>query len=127
VKLDLGGSVHDLTCRALVVGILKRTGDSFYDRGAHFRLDAFLGHAERLVADGADVLDVGARPGGVGVREVPEAEELELVAESLQQLRRRFDVPLSVDTQRARVAAAAFDATERWRQSEPPDTYPSGV
>jgi dihydropteroate synthase len=110
VKLDLGGHVYDLTHRPLVVGILNRTRDSFYDRGADFELDAFLRHAERLVDDGADVLDVGARPGGVDVREVSEAEEAELVIESLEALRRRFEVPLSVDSRRAAVAAAAFDA-----------------
>ena len=92
------------------MGILNRTRDSFYDRGAHFDLDRFLRHAERLVTDGADVLDVGARPGGVGVRAVTQSEETELVAESLHELRRRFDLPLSVDTQRAAVAAAAFRA-----------------
>jgi len=110
VKLDLGGHVYDLTHRPLVVGILNRTRDSFYDRGADFELDALLRHAEHLIDDGADVLDVGARPGGVGVRGVSEDEEAGLVVESLQALRRRFEVPLSVDTQRATVAAAAFDA-----------------
>jgi dihydropteroate synthase len=110
LKLDLGGRVYDLTHRPVVVGILNRTRDSFYDRGAHFELDAFLRHAEQLVAHGADVLDVGARPGGVGVREVTEEEETELVVESLHELRRRFEVPLAVDTQRAAVASAAFDA-----------------
>ena len=110
MRLDLGGRVYDLRSRPLVMGILNRTRDSFYDRGAHFELDRFLRHAERLVTDGADVLDVGARPGGVGVRAVTQSEETELVAESLHELRRRFDLPLSVDTQRAAVAAAAFRA-----------------
>jgi dihydropteroate synthase len=110
VHLDLGGERFDLSRRALVMGILNRTRDSFHDRGAHFRLDAFLRHAERLVRDGADVLDVGARPGGVGVREVSEAEETELAVESIQELHARFDVPISVDTQRAAVAARAFAA-----------------
>jgi len=109
VKLALAGRVYDLTHRALVVGILNRTRDSFYDRGAHFDLDAFLRHAEQLVEHGADVLDVGARPGGVGAREVTEEEEIGLIVESVDGLRRRFDVPLSVDTQRAAVASAAFD------------------
>src|SRR3954452_534197 len=108
--LDLRGEVRDLRTRALVVGILNRTRDSFYDGGAYFDRDAFLRHAERLVAGGADVLDVGARPGGVGVREVSEAEEGDLVGQSLGDLRARFDVLLSVDTQRATVAAAAFEA-----------------
>jgi len=92
------------------MGILNRTRDSFHDGGAYFRLDAFLRQAERLVKDGADVLDVGARPGGVGVREVGEAEETELAVESIEELRRRFDVPISIDTRRSAVARAAFAA-----------------
>jgi dihydropteroate synthase len=90
------------------MGILNRTQESFYDRGAYFELDPFLRHAERLVEDGADVLDVGARPGGVGIREVSETEETDLAAESIAALRRRFDVPISVDTQRSAVARSAF-------------------
>jgi dihydropteroate synthase len=108
VDLDLGGRRFDLSRRALVMGILNRTRDSFHDRGAYFRLDAFLRRSEEVVAEGADVLDVGARPGGVGAREVGEAEETELAVGSIQELRRRFDVPISVDTRRASVAAAAF-------------------
>jgi len=110
VRLDLGGHVYDVGRRAVVVGVLNRTRDSFYDRGARFGLDAFLHHAETLVRDGADVLEVGARPGGVGVRDVPEALETELVLESVGRLRRRFDAPLAVDTHRTAVATAAFGA-----------------
>lgn len=109
-RLCAGPHTWDLTRRAVVMGILNRTRDSFYDRGAHFELDALLRHAERLVGDGADVLDVGARPGGVGVRDVSEPEEVELVASTVAALRARFEVALSVDTWRASVAAAGFAA-----------------
>ena len=108
VRLDLGGHRFDLRRRAVVIGILNRTRDSFHDRDAYFTFDRFLEHAERLVVDGADVLEVGARPGGAGVWEVTEGEETELVGQSLESLRKRFDVALAVDTQRARVAAAAL-------------------
>jgi dihydropteroate synthase len=110
VQLDLGGRAHDLTSRALVIGVLNRTRDSFYDPGAHLELDRLLRRAEQLARDGADVLEVGARPGGVGVEPVPADVEAELAAETLQHLRRRFELPLAVDTQRAAVAAAAFAA-----------------
>ena len=110
MELLIGGRSFDLTSRPLVMGVLNRTRDSFYDRGAYFHLDSFLRHAERLVHDCADVLDVGARPGGVGVREVGEDEEAHLVVESIELLRSRFDVPISVDTQRSAVAGAAFAA-----------------
>jgi dihydropteroate synthase len=90
------------------MGILNRTRDSFYDRDAHWRLDALLRRADQLVDDGADLLDIGSRPGGVGVQEVSEAEETDLVAETVTAVAARFDVPISVDTTRATVARAGF-------------------
>ena len=108
MRLTLGQRTHDLRSRPLVMGILNRTRDSFFDRGAHYAADAFLRHAERLVNDGADILDVGARPGGVGVKPVSAAEETQLAAASVAMLGARFDVPISVDTTRAAVATAAF-------------------
>jgi dihydropteroate synthase len=91
------------------MGILNRTPDSFYDRGATWDFDAFLRRADQLVADGADLLDVGGVKAGPGP-EVGEAEELERVVPAIAALRERFDVPLSVDTWRAAVLGAACDA-----------------
>ncbi len=108
--LVLGTRSYDLSVRPLVMGILNRTRDSFYDGGRYYALDDFLKHAERLVADGADLLDVGARPGGVGAHPVSENEECDLAVEAIESLRVRFDVPVSVDRWSARVAAAAFSA-----------------
>jgi dihydropteroate synthase len=105
----LGDRVHDLATRTLVMGILNRTPDSFYDHGATFELEALLHRAGTLVAEGADVLDVGGVKAGPGP-EVDEAEELERVVPAIEALRRRFDVPVSVDTWRASVLAAACDA-----------------
>lgn len=110
VELRLGDRRFDVRERALVLGILNRTTDSFYDRGAHFELDALLRLAERLVAGGADALEIGGRSGGVDTEDVSEAEEAERVCSATCELRRRFDVPLAVDTWRASVAAAAFEA-----------------
>ena len=61
LTLQLGDARVDVTHAPLVMGVLNRTVDSFYDRERHFRLDAFLDQADRLVVDGADILDVGAR------------------------------------------------------------------
>ena len=108
MHLRLGPSRIDVSRRPLVVAILNRTRDSFFDSGAHFSLDALLKHADTLVSAGADVLEVGARPGGVGTREVTPEEETALVAETVSALRQRSDLPLAVDTTRASVAAEAF-------------------
>ena len=109
MRFRLGDNVHDVTDRTLVMGILNRTPDSFFDAGETFALDALLGRAERLVTEGADVLDVGGVKAGPGP-EVSEAEELDRVVPTLEALRARFDTPLSVDTWRAIVLRAACSA-----------------
>ncbi|MEI6735993.1 MAG: dihydropteroate synthase [Actinomycetes bacterium] len=105
--MRLGEQVVDVTHRALVMGILNRTKDSFFAPAATFDLDAFLARAEQLVRDGADLLDVGGVKAGPG-EEVGETEELERVVPAVEELRRRFDTPISVDTWRASVAEACF-------------------
>ena len=109
ITLELGGRVHDLTHRALVMGILNRTPDSFYDQGATFALDDLVRRAEVLVDGGADLLDIGGVKAGPGP-EVGEAEELDRVIPALEAVRSRFDIPLSVDTWRASVAREAYAA-----------------
>ena len=109
MQLDLGDRRYDITTRSLVMGILNRTPDSFYDRGAHWDLDAFFRLAEDHVTAGADLLDVGGVKAGPGP-EVAEAEELDRVVPAIEALHERLDVPLSVDTWRANVAEASYAA-----------------
>jgi dihydropteroate synthase len=109
MRLVLGERSYDLATRVLVMGILNRTPDSFYDKGATFDLDALRNRAEQLVGEGADILDVGGVKAGPGP-EVSEAEELDRVAPAVEVLARDFDVPVSVDTFRASVAEAAYGA-----------------
>jgi dihydropteroate synthase len=109
VRLSLGQRAYDITTRALVMGILNRTTDSFFDKGTYWDFDAFLAKAQQLVDEGADFLDVGGVKAGPGP-EVTETEELERVVPAIEALHARFDVPISVDTWRASVAKAAFEA-----------------
>ena len=106
-RLTLGERSFDITDRALVMGILNRTPDSFYDKGATYALDDLLQRAEVLVDAGADLLDVGGVKAGPGPA-VGEPEELDRVIPALEALRARFDTPLSVDTWRASVAKEAY-------------------
>jgi dihydropteroate synthase len=91
------------------MGILNRTTDSFFDRGAFFAMDDLLRLAALHVADGADLLDVGGVKAGPGP-EVTADEELERVLPVVDALAQRFDLPVSVDTWRADVARQAFAA-----------------
>jgi dihydropteroate synthase len=109
MRLALGEAEFDITHRALVMGILNRTPDSFYDAGGYYAFDAFLERAAAHVADGADFLDVGGVKAGPGA-EVGETEELERVVPAVEALVARFDLPISVDTWRASVLEAALSA-----------------
>jgi dihydropteroate synthase len=109
IPLALGERSFDVATRALVMGILNRTTDSFFAPAATYNLDDFLRRADQLVANGADLLDVGGVKAGPGA-EVSEAEELDRVVPAITALRARFDLPLSIDTWRANVADACFTA-----------------
>ena len=109
MRLSLGERDLDLTTRALVMGIVNRTPDSFFDKGRYFDMDASLRRAEELVAEGADIVDVGGVKAGPGP-EVGEDEELERVIPAIEALHLRIDVALSVDTWRAEVARQAYEA-----------------
>jgi dihydropteroate synthase len=97
--------------RPVVVAVLNVTPDSFWDGGRHDTVEAAVRHAEALLADGADILDVGGestRPGAAPVSAHDEARRVTPVVEAL--VRRFPDVVISVDTVKAEVAAAALDA-----------------
>ncbi len=108
-RLDIGNRQYDIGSRALVMGILNRTPDSFFDKGATWEWDAFWARANQIVDEGADILDVGAVKAGPGP-EVSEGEELDRLLPAVQGLVARFDLPVSVDTWRSSVAAEAFAA-----------------
>lgn len=94
--------------RCLVMGIVNRTPDSFYD-GGRTTLEASLRHAVTLVEQGADVLDLGAVPGAPGPP-VSEAEELRRLLPLVKALARTVEVPLAVDTGSADVARRCLEA-----------------
>jgi dihydropteroate synthase len=110
MHLELGADHRfDITHRALVMGILNRTPDSFYDRGTYWDFDAFLARADQLVAEGADFLDVGGVKAGPGP-EVGTEEELERVVPAIEALVDRVGLPVSVDTWNPVVLDAALGA-----------------
>ncbi|MBI5431660.1 MAG: dihydropteroate synthase [Planctomycetes bacterium] len=96
--------------RALVMGIVNVTSDSFSDGGRHLEPEVAIEHGLALVEQGADVLDVGGESTRPGSEPVDEALELARVVPVIRGLRARTAVPLSIDTQKAAVAAAALDA-----------------
>ncbi|HWX19805.1 MAG TPA: dihydropteroate synthase [Candidatus Binatia bacterium] len=95
---------------ALVMGIVNVTPDSFSDGGQFLEPQAAAAHAWELVAQGAEIIDVGGESTRPGAVPVPEAEELRRVMPVLEQLAARFPVPISIDTMKPAVARAALQA-----------------
>ena len=92
------------------MGILNVTPDSFSDGGQFLHVDDALAHAEQMIAEGADIIDVGGestRPGG---EPVSFEEEIERVVPVIEALARTTETPISVDTTKSEVARAALDA-----------------
>jgi dihydropteroate synthase len=96
--------------RPLIMGILNVTPDSFFDGGRHAFLDDALARCEAMVAEGADIIDVGGESTRPGALPVPEDEERARVIPVIEAAARRFGIPLSIDTMKAGVARAALDA-----------------
>lgn len=107
---DCGRRRFNLGRQVLVMGIVNVTPDSFSDGGRHASAAAAVEHGLRLVAEGADLLDIGGESTRPGSEPVPAETETARVVPVIRELRTRTDVPLSVDTWKAEVAAAAVAA-----------------
>jgi dihydropteroate synthase len=92
------------------MGILNVTPDSFSDGGRFDRLGDALRHAERLAAEGADILDIGGESTRPGAQAVGEAEEVDRVVPVIEAIASRIEVPISIDTSKAGVMRAAVAA-----------------
>ncbi len=96
--------------RTLVMGVLNVTPDSFSDGGEFFSLDRAVAHAEQMIAEGADIIDIGGESTRPGSAFVSDEEELQRVIPVIERLATKSPVPISIDTTKSSVARAAFAA-----------------
>jgi len=96
--------------RTLVMGVLNVTPDSFSDGGKFFSLDRAVAHAEQMIAEGADIIDIGGESTRPASAFVSEAEELQRVIPVIERLAAKSTVPISIDTTKSLVARAAIAA-----------------
>ncbi len=104
------GTDHDLSTRGMVMGIVNVTPDSFSDGGRFLDSGRAVEHALKLVAEGADILDIGGESTRPGAEPVEEAEELRRVLPVIRAVRSATSTLISIDTMKAAVARAALDA-----------------
>lgn len=100
----------DLTHRGLIMGVLNVTPDSFSDGGRFFDPSAAIARGLVMVQEGADILDIGGESTRPGATPVEAEEELRRILPVIRGLRKQSRIPISIDTMKARVAAAAVEA-----------------
>ena len=94
----------------LVMGILNVTPDSFSDGGRYADINAALKRADEMIAEGADVIDIGGESTRPGSKRVSADDEISRVVPVIEAISKRLDVPVSIDTSKSAVANAAVDA-----------------
>ncbi|HKO98493.1 MAG TPA: dihydropteroate synthase [Pyrinomonadaceae bacterium] len=105
-----GGRKLPIGKRTLIMGVLNITPDSFSDGNQFLSFDNAVAHAEQIVEEGADIIDVGGestRPGGAPVTA---EDEIQRVVPVIAELAKRFPTPISIDTTKSEVARAALEA-----------------
>lgn len=108
--MKIGKREFDVNQKTYIMGILNVTPDSFSDGGKYNRMDAALRHAEEMIRDGADIVDIGGESTRPGHTVISDEEEIARVVPVIEAVKARFDVPVSVDTYKSKVAEAALQA-----------------
>ncbi len=108
--MKIGNKDFDIQNHTYVMGILNVTPDSFSDGGRYDHLDAALKHAEQMIREGADIIDVGGESTRPGYVKISDEEEIERVVPVIEALKEKFDVPISLDTYKSKVADAGLGA-----------------
>lgn len=108
--MKIGHQEFDVRNKTYIMAILNVTPDSFSDGGKWNDMDAALLHVEEMIRDGAAVIDVGGESTRPGHTRISDDEEIERVVPVIEAIKQRFDIPVSVDTYKSRVAEAAIRA-----------------
>ena len=106
----IGERVFDVSRRGLIMGVLNVTPDSFSDHGEFFSADKATERGLQMAAEGAHIIDIGGESTRPGSEPVTADEELGRVIPVIENLRRKLDVPISIDTSKAEVVRAAIEA-----------------
>ncbi len=108
--MRIGNKEFQTSGHTYVMGILNVTPDSFSDGGRWNHMDDALFHAQSMIDEGADILDIGGESTRPGYTRISDEEEIARVAPVIEAVKSRFDIPISVDTYKSGVAKAAIAA-----------------
>ena len=108
--MQIGNREFQTSGKTYIMGILNVTPDSFSDGGRWNQLDVALRHVEDMLNEGMDVVDVGGESTRPGYTKISDQEEIDRVAPVIEAIKARFDVPISLDTYKSKVAQAGIAA-----------------
>ncbi|MFT3983911.1 MAG: dihydropteroate synthase [Lachnospiraceae bacterium] len=108
--MKIGKKEFDIENETYIAGILNVTPDSFSDGGCYQTVEAALARAEQMIADGADLIDVGGESTRPGYTPISDEEEIKRVTPVIAKIKSRFDIPVSIDTYKGNVAEAALES-----------------
>lgn len=108
--MKIGNREFDVRNHTYIMGILNVTPDSFSDGGKFNEMDKALYHVEEMLSQGMDILDIGGESTRPGYTLLPDEVEIERVAPVIKAVKSRFDVPVSLDTYKSKVALAGIEA-----------------
>lgn len=108
--MRIGAKEFNTKEKTYVMGILNVTPDSFSDGGRYLGLDTALQHAEAMIKEGAAILDVGGESTRPGYEQISVEEEIKRILPVIRAIKERWDIPVSVDTYKSKVAKAAIEA-----------------
>lgn len=108
--MRIGSRDFATTGHTYIMGILNVTPDSFSDGGKFNQIDAALKHAEEMIRDGADVIDIGGESTRPGYTKISDEKETGRVVPVIEAVKKEFEIPISVDTYKSGVAEAAAQA-----------------
>ena len=106
----IGNKKFDFENHFYIMGVLNVTPDSFSDGGKYYDVDAALRHVEEMIKEGADIIDIGGESTRPGYSEISEDFEIYRVAPVIEKIKSSFDVPVSLDTYKYKVASAGIEA-----------------
>lgn len=108
--MKIGNKEFNLNENVYIMGILNVTPDSFSDGGKYNHIDAAVKHAEEMIKDGADIIDIGGESTRHGYTLLSDEEEISRVVPAIEKVKENFDIPVSIDTYKSKVAQAAIEA-----------------
>ena len=108
--MKIGNKIFEPSEKTYVMGILNVTPDSFSDGGSYTSIDKAMEQAEKMIQQGADIIDVGGESTRPGHVQIGDEEEIKRVVPVIREIKKKFDIPVSIDTYKSAVAKAALEA-----------------